>query len=582
MIRPGISFIIIFFLVSSITFSQIISSIELNGNKAFNEKDYLKWSSISKGTKIYDGICDSIKQNILKTLFEQGYYNSEVEVKLYSIDSLNTKLIINVNENEPAYISFIKYNYDEIDSLFLSKSFSELIGNIFSRSLIEQTFDNILHYYENNGFPFASIKINSVYFYRDTLLNRNNVKIDIIIEREKRYSINRIEIDGNSKTKDYVVLRELGVNIGDIYNQKKIDQITNRLNKLNYFEQIEKPFFYLNNKKEGVLKIAIKEKVTNNFDGLIGYVPGQEKEKGFFTGFLNLSFRNLFGTGRAALIRWQKENRKTQEFELQYKEPWLFSLPINLSGNIFQRVQDTTYTQNNYGINLEYLVSDELSASIIFNNQSTIPFERFNKVFTVYNSFSTTIGIIFKIDSRDNYYSPRRGILLSNSYKYSMKKINGPKDYITQQMKTNHELKRLEIDFEFYKEIFLEQIVALKTYVRELTGTEIEISDMYLLGGTKTLRGYREKQFSGNRVIWSNIEYRYLLTDKSYAFIFLDSGYFTTSGNSNMTKSEDFKIGYGFGMNIETGIGLLGVSFALGKGDSFSNGKIHFGIISEF
>lgn len=582
MIRPGISFIIIFFLVSSITFSQIISSIELNGNKVFNEKDYLKWSSLTKGTKIYDGICDSIKQNILKTLFEQGYYNSEVEVKLYSIDSLNTKLIINVNENEPAYISFIKYNYDEIDSLFLSKSFSELIGNIFSRSLIEQTFDNILHYYENNGFPFASIKINSVYFYRDTLLNRNNVKIDIIIEREKRYSINRIEIDGNSKTKDYVVLRELGVNIGDIYNQKKIDQITNRLNKLNYFEQIEKPFFYLNNKKEGVLKIAIKEKVTNNFDGLIGYVPGQEKEKGFFTGFLNLSFRNLFGTGRAALIRWQKENRKTQEFELQYKEPWLFSLPINFSGNIFQRVQDTTYTQNNYGINLEYLVSDELSASIIFNNQSTIPFERFNKVFTVYNSFSTTIGIIFKIDSRDNYYSPRRGILLSNSYKYSMKKINGPKDYITQQMKTNHELKRLEIDFEFYKEIFLEQIVALKTYVRELTGTEIEISDMYLLGGTKTLRGYREKQFAGNRVIWSNIEYRYLLTDKSYAFIFLDSGYFTTSGNSNMTKSEDFKIGYGFGMNIETGIGLLGVSFALGKGDSFSSGKIHFGIISEF
>ena len=47
-------------------------------------------------------------------------------------------------------------------------------------------------------------------------------------------------------------------------------------------------------------------------------------------------------------------------------------------------------------------------------------------------------------------------------------------------------------------------------------------------------------------------------------------------------KSDAFKYGYGIGVQLETGLGNLGVSFALGEGDSFSNGKVHFGLINEF
>jgi len=110
------------------------------------------------------------------------------------------------------------------------------------------------------------------------------------------------------------------------------------------------------------------------------------------------------------------------------------------------------------------------------------------------------------------------------------------------------------------------------------------LSDLYLLGGTNTLRGYREKQFAGNRILWTNLEYRYLLSNRSFVFVFFDTGYYLRNEDlfRKISEVSDFKYGYGLGFNIETTLGILGVSFALGKGDSFGDGKIHFGIVNEF
>ncbi|MEJ2104351.1 MAG: hypothetical protein P8X47_07220, partial [Ignavibacteriaceae bacterium] len=66
--------------------------------------------------------------------------------------------------------------------------------------------------------------------------------------------------------------------------------------------------------------------------------------------------------------------------------------------------------------------------------------------------------------------------------------------------------------------------------------------------------------------------------------LFFDAGYYLREADveRGILKSEDYIFGYGLGITVETTIGLLGVSFALAQGDSFSEGKIHFGIINEF
>ena len=145
-------------------------------------------------------------------------------------------------------------------------------------------------------------------------------------------------------------------------------------------------------------------------------------------------------------------------------------------------------------------------------------------------------------------------------------------------------MQRILIGLDFFYSIFSRQVVALKLNGRELQGSFFEISDLFKLGGTNSLRGYREDQFLGSRVFWSNLEYRLLLARRTYTYLFFDTGYYLVKEDAarKVSKQEAFNIGYGLGLNIETSLGVIGVSFALAKGDSFTDGKIHFGLVSEF
>lgn len=484
-----------------------------------------------------------------------------------------------------SFIKKINYNYEKPDSLFLTNIFAAIEEKEFSEAIVEETISTALDYFENSGFPFAAIKIESIYFHTDSTEQKNLADIYLNISKGEPGRFDKIMIEGNTKTKDFVILRELRNVQSNLYSQKKIDDIPALLNRLRFFEPVEKPTYFVNSKNEGVLKIIVKEKETNNFDGVVGYVPSSNSdEKGFFTGYVNISLRNLLGTGRAAAVRWLQENRNSQELEVRYIEPWLFGYPFNIEMGLFQRKQDSTYVQRTFEGKIDFLATQEITASLSINTLSTIPTERKNKVFTVYNSDALTTGFNFKIDTRDDFYAPTAGFLLINSYKYTSKNINGPAEYVSSSTKTKVNFQRLEVDFGYFQKIFERQILAAGIHARELRGSDVEISDMYFLGGTNSLRGYREKQFTAGRVAWTNIEYRYLLSRRSFAFLFFDTGYYLRNENieNNITKLEGFKIGYGLGLNIETGLGVLGVSFALAKGDSFSDGKIHFGIVNEF
>jgi outer membrane protein insertion porin family len=578
--------LIFFFLFTSVSLTQTISKVEIIGNKIFSTNNYLSWMQISTGSKFFVGITDSVRTRIASELKDQGYFNFDItEVKLEKIDSSRSSLSVIVSEGKPTLIGKIKLNAGLKDSIRISNIVSSLEGAVFTRSNVESVLSEVLDYYENRGNPFASLKIESITFIEDTSANENMANISLSIDEGIKSKIDKIEVTGNTKTKDYVVIRALQFERGEEYSQKKIEDIPDKLNRLRFFEPVEAAAYYINSKNEGVLKISIKEKETNYFDGIAGYVPpATDKQKGYLTGFLNINLRNLFGTGRAIYFRWQQENQSSQELELRYLEPWLFSFPFNIEAGLFQRKQDSTYVQRNIDAKLEYIATPEISASLLINSQSTIPTVRDSKTFTVYNSTSFSSGVNLKIDTRDDYYSPTSGLYFNNSYKYTSKKINGPSEYIIPNLETNVTFQHLEFDFSIFKQIFTQQVIALSIHTRELRGSNFEVSDLYPLGGANSLRGYLERQFLGNRVMWGNLEYRLLLTRRTFAFVFYDAGYYLRNADArqNISELSAFKTGYGLGLNLETGLGILGVSFALGKGDSFSQGKIHFGIINEF
>lgn len=577
----------LFILCFTVTvFSQQRINLELTGAKHFSVNDYRSWINLNENAKPAEFSTDSIKLKIYEALSAEGFYHSNVKLITFNtINSASVTLIIDIDEGNPTTIRNVAVKEKLSDSSYVLQTIKNLKGEIFSSSVLEKSLDQILTNYENTGFPFAIIKVDAVSFEEDSTTKEYFADLILSITEGERSRIDKVQIEGNTKTKDFVVTRAARINTGDTYTQKIIDDIPNRLNRLRFFETVETPSFYLTTSNTGVLKISIKEKETTSFDGIAGYVPGSgAEENGYFTGYININLRNMFGTGRAALVKWQQENRNSQELELRYLEPWLFSYPFNVELSLFQRKQDSTYVQRNIEAHLEYLANEDFSASLILNSQSTIPTERSSGTFLVFNSSSLTTGFNFKADTRDDYYSPTKGLLFTTSYKFTKKSINGPQSLIAGLTQTKYNHQRIEFDFSYFQKLFERQILSLALHGRELRGSSLEVSDLYFLGGTNSLRGYREKQFQGNRILWTNLEYRYLISGRTYAFAFFDSGYFLRNEDEQLKipRNSSYKSGYGFGLNIETGLGVLGVSFALGNGNSFTDGKIHFGIINEF
>lgn len=580
--------LIILFLLPQFSYSQVIDNIEIAGNKIFSAAEILRWSGLRKGLQFSPSLLDTSLSRISFNLSLSGYHHPNFTETTYRTteDTSTVNIYLNINEGEPTILNDIHFiDFDSLTSAGYIRSLNYLKGQIFVKEALELRINDILSEYENTGYPFINVIIRSVEIFKDSISGGYYSNIYLKFDKGAESKIDKIEIRGNSSTKDYVIIRELRLKQGERYSQKLIEEFPKRLNRLRFFEPVSTPGFYLNSQNEGVLLVEVKERQTNNFDGVIGYIPPRnENEKGYLTGLVNISLRNLFGTGRAAAFRWQQFDRNSQDLEVKYLEPWLLDYPFNINLSLYQRKQDTIYVQRKIEGGLEYLATEDISASVFVASESVIPTVQEIPRFTVYNSSALTTGVSFRIDTRDDPFSPTGGLLFNTGYSFSQKKINGPQEFITPTLKTNINLQRINVSLNLYYEIFTRQIIALGLNAMEMRGSDFENSDLFRLGGTMSLRGYREQQFLGNRIFWSNFEYRSLLTQRSYAFIFFDTGYYLRNEEPEklIVEQEEFKIGYGLGLSLETGLGILAVSFALGQGDSFSDGKIHFGIINEF
>ena len=278
--------IIIFSLfITSLLYSQVIESVDISGGIAFSNSDYRGWSGISNGTQLFPGIIDSIKSRIAKQLGMMGYLNFKFEDEnlTYSPDSQKVNIELNISEGDPTYIRKININgADSIDSRIIN-AFDFQQGHIFNKYDLEESISETLTYLENNGYPFAKIEIASIDFQKNGDENVADIYLDI--KKERRSTIDKIEVTGNTSTKDYVITRELRIDSGAVYSQEEIADLPNRLNRLRFFEPVDVPQFYFNSKNQGVLVIKVKEKQTNNFDGIIGYIPPvNDNQKGYFTG----------------------------------------------------------------------------------------------------------------------------------------------------------------------------------------------------------------------------------------------------------------------------------------------------------
>lgn len=522
--------------------------------------------------------------NILSNYIKTGYMDVKIisVSREYSFDSSKVDINIRLAEGIQILIGEIAIEGNKIiKSRNIRNMMVTKAGGVLDQNELNNDISELLTQYEKRGYPFASVVVENIESYKSG--NLDKLKIKIKIDENEKVKISRILIEGNTETNEDVITREINLRKDKNITKENLIDIQNRLENLGYFENVEQPKI-LKYKKETVLFLKVKEGNTNTFDGILGYVPPAASEtSGYFTGLVNISLKNLFGTGRRLDARYEKEIRTTQELELKYLEPWLIGYPVNLNLGFLQRIEDTLYIKRTLNLKSDFALSGSSWVSALFFGEQVIPTASPQSAI-VFRSRLLSIGTELKYDSRDYIYNPFKGILLRSSYSVGQKKIYNADDYPSLNLPGDFTVQKASFDLELYSSFFKRQSALFAVHGSEIISPQFETSDFFRFGGMKSVRGYRESQFLGSRVLWNNNELRYSLTRRSFAVALFDMGYYWRPADEllNLPKQEGFIYGYGLGIRIETALGIFGVSYALGRGDSILEGKVHFGIVNDF
>jgi len=398
-------------------------------------------------------------------------------------------------------------------------------------------------------------------------------------------TIDSIVVQGNSLTRRKVIVREMRLKEGETYNQKKVARSRAQLLRIGLFNQVDKPEIFIDQQGRGYLVVNIKEGNPNQLNAVLGYNPAtNNREKGYLTGLIDVAFRNLLGTGRVVEAFWQKKDRRSQELRFHYVEPWVAGYPVNLGGGFQQAIQDTSFIRRNLQLELEFLFSDVLMLHCNLGKEDVLPDSIGQILYQLPGSHSWFARLGFSYDTRNDLWNPSRGVLYQTQFEYARKKVSAT-PYVSEDLIEQGIFRRDRwiVDLELYLPTFRWQTILLGLHGRQVKSNEksIPVSDLFRFGGTGSVRGYREEELWGEKVAWLNLEYRYLLAPRSRVFLFLDSGYFLQR-DREQNDIKNYKFGYGFGLRIETRLGVIGIDYGLGEGRGLTSGLVHVGLTNKF
>lgn len=564
-----------------------ISKLNFTGNEYFSSDQIQNMLVLKPEAEFTRDQFDLDLKNIIVNYRREGFLECKISDvnEEYNFDSSYITLTIKINEGPRVFIGEILFEGNKYyTSATLLKMMYTKTGKTLDAGTLNQDIEQILNKYEQNGFAFATITVKDISAYTDKGMEKLRIKIKV--NENEKIKIDKIVINGNTFTNEDVILREIRLDSKSIVTRENMLDIKSRLENLGYFESVEQPKI-MKYKNSTVLFIQLKEGNTNTFDGIIGYNPPVTNEaKGYFTGLINLSLRNLFGTGRRIDARWQKEIQSTQELELKYQEPWFLGYPLNLNLAFLQRIQDSTYTKRFLGFQADALISKHITASVTIGLERVIPSISSGGVsyYPVFDSRTLSAGVELKFDNRDYIYNPSKGILYRVSYSIGQKKIYNFSFFNYLNIPPDFTVQRGSMDLDFYYSFFNRQSSLISLHGANVTSPKLEDADYFRIGGNSSVRGYREEQFLASLAAWANLELRYSLTRKSFASIFYDLGYYSKPSNdlAGTPGQKAFIYGYGLGVRVETGLGIFGVSYALAKGSGILDGIIHFGLINDF
>ncbi len=448
-------------------------------------------------------------------------------------------------------------------------------GELFVERTLEQDVQSVLGAMEARGFLDVRVEVSEL---REAEGDEEfRLSFDIDVRPGAIAAIDSAVFRGLDVTTPRTAQLLSGLWAGEPWSSRTADAARRRLSRSGIFRNVSGPELFMTGPARVKAIFTVTEGRPNSFDGVIGYLPPPPgSETGTITGLVDLHFRNLFGTARQLHARWYQERQSRHEIEVGYREPAIAGWLVSGEAGLFQRRQDSTYVRLDVSLAFDAEVGMDMFAGLTLSTSTTTPVEGYG-LSVLPKSDAQFVGTRFAYDTRDRPVTTRSGVLYATSLQA------GRKSWSFNGISTVSGMQRLSFDAEFYYPTFAFQSLVLTARWRQVTGNGTDESDLYRLGGSTNLRGYRENEFSGSRIIWQTTEYRFFLSPASYIGGFVDLASIYVGAVAGTVAPRDlFRAGYGITSLIETPIGGVGLSIAMGEGDGIGDAKLHVRLRTEF
>jgi outer membrane protein assembly factor BamA len=534
------------------------------------------------------------------TLLGKGFPTASVDSVLY--DSTRAHVALYLGEQ----YTWVQINTDSIDKSVLNnigwndKQFKN--RNIdFSRLQFQQ--ERIINYYENSGYPFAEVSLENVEISGD------KIKGDLKVNKGIFYHFDSIKVYGNVKIKNLFLQHYLGLPNGSIYNQEKLKQVSKLLQDLPFLKE-QQPWKVTMLGSGAYLNLYLAPKRSSQFNVLVGFLPGNSiTGKTQITGDVHLDLKNALGSGENILLNWQQLQPQSPRLNLGYTHPYIFKTNFGIDFSFDLLKRDSSYLQLNSILGLQYIISSSQTFKIFYQNERSYLLSGgvdtsqviFSKMLPPNIDVSSgNFGVGYHFVNTNYRLNPRSGNELDITASAGIKKTTKNNDIVNLKDPNDPAFNFNSLYDSIKLKTYRFKIVAsaahyfpfgknnaLKTAVNFgiFQSPQTFRNELFQLGGYKLLRGFDEESIYANQYAVFTTEYRYLVGINSYFFGFSDIGF--TKTKFNTTQYSNSFISGGLGLAFETKVGLLNLSYAIGKRndvkfDIRNSSKIHFGYINYF
>ncbi len=522
--------------------------------------------------------------NIVLTLQNKGYLLASVDSTIND-SNLVTAYISENQQYKLAYLKLGNLNPTLASKLGISEKL--FFNKPFKYKEVSKTFEKIISYYENNGYPFVSVKLDSIES------KEGKLKAVLNVTKNKLFKIDSVTIIGTAKVKKSFLYRYLSVKENMPYNEELLKGISQKIKQLPFVFEKQAQIVRLTDKTNKLI-LFLDKKNSSQFDGIIGLLPDATTKKTVITGDVKLKVVNgVFRNGETFDLEWRRLQSQTQDFKGRIIYPYLFGTPVGTDYSLKIYRRDTSFIDINNNIGLQYYFKGLNNFKIFYKQRNT------NLISTTGLKFISTLpdyadittqsyGAALNFEKLDYRFNPHKGFainLTGQTGNRTIKKNANVNDLAYQNLLLRSTQYQFEGDVNLFIQLRRNNVLKLGVQGATIFGNStIFKNELFRIGGLRTLRGFDEESIFASTYVIPTVEYRFLFSQNSNLLLFAEGAWY--ENNSNTAYLNDMPMSVGAGINFETKAGILTINYALGNqfnnGFDLRNGKIHFGLTALF